>query len=199
MPDEAVLAAAGRVFARVGPSRFTLADVANEAGLAAATVVQRFGSKRELMVAFADYAAALARRPFERARGMAASPVEAVRASILLASRGTKDRQELVNSLAFLLEDLADNELRSAAIKHAEWTEDCLFELLEEAVKKGDLNADDTRLLARTLQAAWNGAMVQWALRGKGSLEASIAATIDCVLEPRIVRHRGKPRSRRST
>src|SRR5579864_8584991 len=51
--DAEVLAAAGRVIARLGPSRFTLADVSAESGLAPATLLQRFGSKRGLLLAFA--------------------------------------------------------------------------------------------------------------------------------------------------
>ena len=36
---------------RLGPARLTLAEVAKEAGLSPATLVQRFGSKRGLMLA----------------------------------------------------------------------------------------------------------------------------------------------------
>ena len=54
--DAAVLEAAAVVFGRTGPS-FTLADVAKEAGLAPATLVQRFGSKRGLLLALSKTAA----------------------------------------------------------------------------------------------------------------------------------------------
>jgi AcrR family transcriptional regulator len=43
--DEEILAATHRVISSVGP-RFTLADVAREIGLAPATLIQRFGSKK---------------------------------------------------------------------------------------------------------------------------------------------------------
>ena len=48
--DEAIIAAAGRVIGRSGPG-FTLAEVAAEAGVAAGTLVHRFGSKHGLLVA----------------------------------------------------------------------------------------------------------------------------------------------------
>ena len=48
--DERMVQAAGAVIERLGPS-FTLADVAKEAGIAAGTLVQRFGSKHGLLVA----------------------------------------------------------------------------------------------------------------------------------------------------
>ena len=55
--DEAILAAAFRAIARLGPAKLTLADVAAEAGLSAAALVQRFGSKRALLLATAADAA----------------------------------------------------------------------------------------------------------------------------------------------
>ena len=44
--DDALLDATFRAVGAVGPARLTLADVAREAGVAPATLVQRFGSKR---------------------------------------------------------------------------------------------------------------------------------------------------------
>lgn len=192
LPDAAVLAAAGRVFGRVGPARFTLADVAREAGLAPATLVQRFGSKRALMLAFAEHAASLARQPFEQARTRVAEPLGALRAALSIASRSTRGRQELTHSLAFLLEDLADDELRAHAARHARWTEASIRELLDCAVERGELAAHDTARLARALQAAWNGAMIQWAIRGRGSLATWTAAVVDTLLEPLVL---GAPRA----
>jgi AcrR family transcriptional regulator len=182
-----VLAAAGRVFGRVGPARFTLADVAAEAGLAPATLVQRFGSKRALMLAFAEHAASLARQPFEQARTQVAEPLGALRTALLIASRSTKGRRELTHSLAFLLEDLADEELRAHAARHARWTEASIRELLDCAVERGELASHDTARVARALQAAWNGALIQWAIRGRGSLASWISAVVDTVLEPLTV------------
>jgi AcrR family transcriptional regulator len=187
LPDAAVLAAAGRVFGRIGPARFTLADVAAEAGLAPATLVQRFGSKRALMLAFAEHAASLARQPFEQARTQVAEPLGALRTALLIASRSTKGRQELTHSLAFLLEDLADEELRAHAARHARWTEASIRELLDCAVERGELASHDTARLARALQAAWNGALIQWAIRGRGSLASWISAVVDTLLEPLTV------------
>jgi AcrR family transcriptional regulator len=186
LSDADVLRAAGRVFGRIGPARFTLGDVAREAGLAPATLVQRFGSKRALMLAFAEHAANLAREPFERARGRVGEPLGALRSALLIASRSTKSRRELTHSLAFLLEDLADEELRAHAARHARWTEASIRELLDSAIERGELVASDTARLARTVQAAWNGALIQWAIRGRGSLGAWISSVIDTLLEPHL-------------
>jgi AcrR family transcriptional regulator len=183
LPDAEVLAAAGRVLADLGPRRFTLADVAQEAGLSAATLVQRFGSKRALLLAFAAHAADQARQPFDEC-AETAEPLLALRRALLLASRATTDRRELAHSVAFLLEDLSDDELRAHAARHALSTESSIRELLDLAVRLGQLRANDTARLARALQAAWNGAWIQWGIRGRGSLTGWIAAVIDTVLDP---------------
>jgi AcrR family transcriptional regulator len=192
LSDADVLAAAGRVFTRVGPSRFTLADVAGEAGLSPATLVQRFGSKRALMLAFAEHAAGQARRPFERAQADGGSALHALRMALVHATSGAKDRQELAHSLAFLVEDLADPALGAYAAQHARWTEASIRVLLEHAAARGELVGADPARLAHALQAAWNGAMVQWALRGRGSLAGWIGAVVDTLLAPYEARERSR-------
>lgn len=193
LSDVAVLAAAGRVFGRIGPNRFTLADVAEEAGLAPATLSQRFGSKHALMLAFAEHAANTARSPFELAKIRVSEPLAALQAALGLASRPLRSRRELAHALVFLLEDLADKELRAHAARHARWTESSIRELLDSAVALGQLRATDTARLARALQAAWNGALIQWAIRGRGALGEWVGAVVETLLEPHVVptRQRG--------
>lgn len=49
--DEAILDAVLALAHRVGPAEVTLAAAADEVGLSAATLVQRFGTKRDLLLA----------------------------------------------------------------------------------------------------------------------------------------------------
>src|SRR5688500_15706603 len=55
--DLQILQATFRAIARLGPAKMTLAAVAAEAGVSAASLVQRFGSKRALLLAAAADAA----------------------------------------------------------------------------------------------------------------------------------------------
>src|SRR5262245_15117248 len=165
--DEVVVRAAARVLHRIGPARFTLADVATEAELSPATLVQRFGSKRGLMLAFARWAAARAAEPFERARTTVASPLGALRAALLDASKDVRSRSEVANSLAVLLVDISDNEMRAAAALHAQATEQAIHALLTDAAAAGELSATSIEL-TKSVHAAWQGAIIQWALRSSG-------------------------------
>ncbi len=72
--DEAILAALARAISRVGPARLTLADVAAEAGIAAPTIAQRFGSKRHLLLAFAAQAPGHLLESFTSARASLRAP-----------------------------------------------------------------------------------------------------------------------------
>jgi AcrR family transcriptional regulator len=196
--DSEVVRATARVLLRFGPARFTLADVAAETGLSPSTLVQRFGSKRGLMRAFADAAAAEAEKPFERAREQVSSPLGALRAALVAASSELGSRQEVANSLGVLIDDLSDDEMRAAAVRHARRTAQAIRALLDEAVAEGELAYADTEGLALSVQAAWNGAVIQWALRGSGNFEAFLSRVLAPLL-PAPARHNdGRSRSTRS-
>lgn len=68
--DADVFAAMARVMKRVGPAELTLGAIAAAAGVTAGALVQRFGSKRELMLAHWRQASASGgdRRPPGRPR-----------------------------------------------------------------------------------------------------------------------------------
>jgi AcrR family transcriptional regulator len=106
--DASILEAAGRIISRQGPGRFTLADIASEAGLSAATLVQRFGSKRGLMLALARSARDSVDACFELVRAANPSPLAAVLAAGTEMTRYVNSPEEMSNHLAFLQADLSD-------------------------------------------------------------------------------------------
>src|SRR5215218_7030471 len=108
VPDEDILAATGRIIGRLGPSRFTLADVAREVGLSPATLVQRFGSKRGLMLALAGSAVEFVDACFATLRAAHPdSPLEALLAGATDMARHVASPEEMANHLAFLQLDLS--------------------------------------------------------------------------------------------
>ncbi|HEX6032044.1 MAG TPA: helix-turn-helix domain-containing protein, partial [Tepidiformaceae bacterium] len=52
--DAEILAGAARVLSRLGPGRMSLGHVGREVGLSPATLLQRFKSKRGLLLALSD-------------------------------------------------------------------------------------------------------------------------------------------------
>lgn len=183
--DEAILEATARAIGRHGPQGLTLAAVAREAGLAPATLVQRFGSKRGLLLAFAAHATRTAGLSFERAREEHGSPLAALRAALVHLSEGVATPEELAGSLGFLQIDLTDPEFRAHAAEHARRVRDEIAGLLAAAVAAGELaGGAEPGPLARAVQVAYNGALILWGLSGEGPLPAAMREALDQTLRP---------------
>ncbi|MFB4320408.1 TetR/AcrR family transcriptional regulator [Actinomadura sp. 21ATH] len=183
--DEAILEAAARALGRLGPGRLTLGVVAQEAGLAPATLVQRFGSKRGLLLALAGRSGPGARGYFDRAREEHAAPLEILKAALAGMAGNVRTPEEMANGLAFLQLDLTDPEFREHAAAHARTVADEIGALLERAAADGDLApGTDTAALARSVQITYNGALILWALAGDGDLAAVLLTDLDRLLAP---------------
>lgn len=183
--DEAILRATGRVMAGHGPAGLTLAAVAAEAGLSPAALVQRFGSKRGLLLAFAERAAAGTGEVFRQARQEHGSPLAALYGALIELASGVRTPEEFANSLGFLQLDLTDPEFRAHAVHQAGRMREEITELLAEAVAAGQLAAGvDPVRLARSVQVAYNGALILWAVTGEGDLADALRADLDQLLQP---------------
>ena len=108
-----------RVINRLGPARMTLADVSSETGVAPATLVQRFGSKRGLLLAVARHGAETVDRQFADIRRDHDSAIAALSAVASTMTHMVETPEALANSLAFLQMDLADPQFHKFALQHA--------------------------------------------------------------------------------
>jgi len=195
--DDEILAATARAIGRLGPARLTLAEAAEEAGLAPATLVQRFGSKRGLLLALSERSVDHGAAALRRARSRRSSPLGALRAGLVALAGPVSDPETFANHLAFLQLDLGDPEFHRHAKAHFDAVRDEIRALLDEAVAACELRPCDTRRLARTVQATYNGALVTWAVQGHGTLARWLRRELDAVLEPhspRLARRTIEPR-----
>lgn len=185
--DTAILRAAVEVMGRAGPAGLTLAAVAREAGLAPATLVQRFGSKRGLLLALArqsaNDAAALAARGWqEHEPALAALVAFATAVTAPLATP-----ESFANHLAFLCQDLADPQLREHALAVHQAHAHVIGTLLAAALSAGELRAGtDVCALAGSVQAVITGAGLNWALDRQGTLGQRIAGEVRFLLSPHL-------------
>ena len=74
-----MFAALVRVMQRRGPTELGLREIAAEAGVTAGALVQRFGSKRAMLLAHARYAAATSDVGVTAPVSRTASPLDALR------------------------------------------------------------------------------------------------------------------------
>jgi AcrR family transcriptional regulator len=178
--DADILAAAGRAIGAHGPGRLTLAHVGAEAGVSPATLSQRFGSKRGLLLAFAADAAAQAAGPYVRARAAYDSPLAALYAVADENAGHMSTPEEMANHLGMLQLDLADPEFRVHAAAHTRAVDAALQALLADAVAQGELpSGTDVRRLARAVRITTDGSLLGWALTGDGDPAALLRDDLD--------------------
>jgi AcrR family transcriptional regulator len=182
--DEKILAALARAISQVGPARLTLADVAAEAGIAAPTVAQRFGSKRNLLLAFSARAAEQLEESFARARAAHDSPLAALLSDPIGASRAIDSPDALAHHLAYLALELADPEFRPHVLDHARVAREQLRLLLDAAIVQGELRPCDTARLAQAIHVAYNGTLITWATFRDGPLASELRRAIEFTLVP---------------
>jgi AcrR family transcriptional regulator len=178
--DEALLAATGAAIGRRGPA-FTLADVAREAGVAAGTLVGRFGSKRGLLLS-ATRAGAERTVAAMRAAADAAQPGgAALRAALLAAADGLGDPESAANHLGQLGADLADPDLRAAVGDQMHAMRAELARMMRRGSDLPDAPAPERA--ADALLALWNGALLSWSLDPRGPLERRLGSDIDTLID----------------
>jgi AcrR family transcriptional regulator len=187
--DESILDAAFRVIARLGPAKVTLADVAQEAGLAAATLVQRFGSKRGLLLALCRFNLDSMDGCFEAIRAEHESLLEALVAAASHMARLVTSPEELANGLAFLQMDISDPEYRAIALQNSKAMLAGYHSLIDDAIAAGELIRCDSKKLAQAVSSISGGSIIGWAIHQHGSAAAWVRGDVLTLLEP----YRAKP------
>jgi AcrR family transcriptional regulator len=166
--DDDVLDLAAVVMQRLGPD-FTLADVSRVSGLSPATLVQRFGDKRGLVVRAAArgndrFIEALAEAP--RATG-----VDAVIDLFWTVTPSEQEQAALAEQLHWLRDDLRDPDLNTLARERRARLHAAVVERLPPLPIQADT-------AARLLEAQWRGALLQWGLEPKGALADYVADSL---------------------
>jgi AcrR family transcriptional regulator len=199
--DEAIFAATARMMGELGPQKLTLARVAREVGLSAATLVQRFGSKRGLLLSFARSGGDGSDAPLLATSRASGTPLRALRTYLLCWAQMASTPRELANHLAFFQIDLADADFLRITRRIFSRQERSTRELVEAAIASGELTATDPARLTRVLLTIANGSLMRWAVVRRGPAAKWLADDIDATLAPHLARPRttSTRRSRRSS
>ena len=193
--DEAILDAAAQAVSRLGPARVTLADIAKAAGTSVATLLQRFGTKRDLLLALAAVAVDSNKREFAALRQ--AHPASRIAALLGIAdcmARFVSTPEAISNGLAFLQMDLTDPDFHRLALASDNVMDSEVRRLLTEAAKSGELTDVPVARLARALQATLHGSMLGWAIARQGTLRDWLKRDLETVLRPYRPRKRRQPK-----
>lgn len=187
--DDDIFNAAYTVMQRVGPGDLTLADIAAEAGVTAGALVQRFGSKRDLMLKLSERFAGGSEEMFAQLRASHRSPLAAIRAYADCMAGMAATPAALIRNLSYLQMDLADDDLRKNLAVSARSTREELSKLVRDAITEKELApSTNARQLARTIEAVIGGSMLVWAYYQEGTAAKWIRDDLNAVLRP-YLRH----------
>jgi AcrR family transcriptional regulator len=194
--DDEILDAVAQTVSVGGPAKLTVAEVAARIGVTAPAVRQRFGSKRDLLCAFAARAAATATDTFDAVAASAEDPLAGLLAG--LAAYGSfTDRTEMAHHLAMLQLDLTDPELSRSASQHSRRLRSAVRSQIDRAAESGQLDtACDLAELADSVYTTFNGALLTWAIDGNGTSSEWVTERLRRVIQPYLVGHRASLGSR---
>jgi AcrR family transcriptional regulator len=183
--DDDVFMAAHRVMSRVGPSELTLGHIAAEAGVTAGLLVQRFGSKRDLMLKLSERFSSGTGEMFAQLRQGYRSPLAVLRAYADCMADMAETPAAFMRSLAYLQIDLTDPDFRNHFTKSAKATREELQKLIREAIDAGELSSTaNAKQLARTIEAVIGGSMLSWVHYQEGSAAKWVRDDLNAVLKP---------------
>jgi AcrR family transcriptional regulator len=191
--DEAVFTAAMRVMARASPAQLTLKDIGAEAGITAGALVQRFGSRRGLLLTMFERLAESTPSQLEAHRASHASPLGALRGYAGCMAEMASSPAMLAHHLSYLQLDLTDEDFRKCAGRQARATRDAYRTWLDEAVAAGELRrGTDTAELARLVEVTLSGSLMTWAFYQETTATEWMRQDLERVLEPFLAASIGK-------
>lgn len=183
--DEEVFTAAYQVMQRLGPGELTLADIAGEAGVTAGALVQRFGSKRDLLLRLSERFSGGAAEMFGALRKAHRSPLATLRAYADCMAGMAVTPAALMRNLSYLQIDLTDEDFRRNLEKSARATREQLQNLVRDAIAAKELvPSTNAKQLARTIEAVISGSMLSWAHYQEGTASKYIRDDLNAVLKP---------------
>lgn len=185
--EEDIMAAVAAAVGSTGPVRLTLADVARAAGVSTGALVQRYGSKRGLLLGFVRWGLTEEAfvGPMRAAFATAPDPVEGLIRAVVRSAGHETGPEEFANNLAFLHLELADDEFRALLGDHIRGVRAELRGYLEAAVASGHLaGAADPGALAAAADSIRNGTQLTWAMTRSGSLAEALRRDLRTLLDP---------------
>jgi AcrR family transcriptional regulator len=174
IPDEVLLDAALGLVHRSGPAALSFAALASQVGLAGSTIVQRFGTKADLLQA----ALLLAWDRLDAATADAAATASSDAAGVvdmLVALSGQYEANDFADQLLVLREDLRDPVLRARG--------DAWIATLAAAVESRLADAPGgSRGLGELVVAHWQGTLTVWSFTRPGPVDTTVRHALGALL-----------------
>lgn len=180
-----LLDAADRVLMTQGPAAFTLAKAAESAGVSAATLIKRFGSKERLFLRLSQRWVASLDGQLRVSAAPYSSPLARLKAVALHSYHDLDNPATAHQQLAALAVDLQNDEMRGWL--HVGWghVRRHLARHCADAVAAGELaGCPPHEQLARIIFGAMEGGCLTWSVHPDGSLVERLGEDLDALLAP---------------
>ena len=149
--------------------------------------MQRFGSKRDLLLRLAERFAGGAGQLFDGLRQAHRSPLAVLRAYADCMAGMAATPAALLRNLSYLQLDLTDEDFRKNLEKSARATREEIQKLIREAIAAKELvPSTNAKQLARTIEAVIGGSMLGWAHYQEGTAAKYVRDDLNAVLKPYI-------------
>lgn len=188
--DEAIYAATASVLARMGNEHLTLSHIADEVGCSPPALVQRFGSKRSLLMNYVSWTTGQIRQRFAEVAASDVTPLEKIKelAAFPRSMRPYEiaEPEGLPTAVFMHLAAWNDESFKPLVEERIELLENEFHALLTQATDAGQLAGCDEREMARTLVTAFSGISLQAISVAKEPVEVRGSRLVDFLLSPYI-------------
>jgi AcrR family transcriptional regulator len=184
--DEALLDSALRIVREFGPDALSFGMLASRVDLAGSTIVQRFGSKANLLRAALLLAWDRLDDDTSRAINDAALDASGV-VDLLVRLSGHYDANDYADQLRLLREDLRDPILRA---RGQAWLA-TLTEAIEQRLAAAPGGAAG---LGELVVAQWQGALTVWSFKREGAINTAVRRALEELLRLLPAAHRSSSR-----
>ena len=146
--------------------------------------MKRFGSKKNLFLAYSDYVIELTRHAFQEADLSDQSRLDALKAVFKHAVSHMKDPVELANHTSFYLEGTNDPDLLEKTRYRLRLIDAFTRQMLSQAITNKEIAECDVAMVSRVLQVAIIGAMMIWIKESNRTLEELFDECFQVIFAP---------------
>lgn len=168
-PDERIFESISIVLAKQGYEALTLQNIAGQAKLSPAILSKRFGSKKRMLLAYYDYLIALTERSFAGLSERSLPPVEALAEIFTQWYDFIKKPQEFANLTMLYLNLDIEPDFIEKSKKRLRVVDAEVQRILEEGIRRGEIQCVEVAEMSQVLQAAATGACLLWCRDEEGT------------------------------
>lgn len=169
--DASVLKMILDVIVQQGAMQFSLEDLSKKTTLSPATLLQRFGSKKNILHKALELANQDLKKDLMALDLANKSPLDEIINIYLELALPFAQPMDIANGLDILKLDISDKKLNDLTRKYFEIRRNKIESLICVAQERGELSSTITPdQIAWNLECLWQGSIMLWALIGKGGL-----------------------------